>query len=88
MYGGMVERQTRYVRSIEDKIVRFQDKESHQVFVEPMGLDNEEYYLQGLSTSLPEDVQVEMIHSVPGLENARIMRVLMQLNMMQSFLHN
>lgn len=75
MYGGMVEGVgPRYCPSIEDKIVRFQDKESHQVFVEPMGLDTEEYYLQGLSTSLPEDVQVEMIHSVPGLENARIMR--------------
>jgi len=75
MYGGYIEGVgPRYCPSIEDKIVKFADKESHQVFVEPMGLDTEEYYLQGLSTSLPEDVQVELIHSIPGLENAKIMR--------------
>ncbi|MGI6085838.1 MAG: FAD-dependent oxidoreductase, partial [Acetivibrionales bacterium] len=59
---------------IEDKIVRFADKESHQVFVEPMGLETQEMYLQGMSTSMPEDVQIKMIRSVPGLENASIMR--------------
>lgn len=75
LYGGMIEGVgARYCPSIEDKIVRFKDKESHQVFVEPMGLDTHEMYLQGLSTSLPEDVQVEMMRTVPGLENAVIMR--------------
>ncbi|HHW23331.1 MAG TPA: tRNA uridine-5-carboxymethylaminomethyl(34) synthesis enzyme MnmG [Clostridiaceae bacterium] len=64
----------RYCPSIEDKIVRFADKESHQIFVEPMGLGTLEMYLQGMSSSLPEDVQVKMIRSVPGLENAVIMR--------------
>lgn len=75
LYGGMIEGVgARYCPSIEDKIVRFADKESHQVFVEPMGLGTQEMYLQGLSTSLPEDVQVEMMRTVPGLENAVIMR--------------
>jgi len=64
----------RYCPSIEDKVVRFADKESHQVFVEPMGLDTEEMYLQGMSSSLPEDVQIKMVRSLPGLENASIMR--------------
>jgi len=64
----------RYCPSIEDKIVRFSDKERHQIFVEPMGSDSGELYLQGLSSSLPEDVQIEMVHSLPGFENAQIMR--------------
>lgn len=64
----------RYCPSIEDKVVRFADKESHQVFVEPMGLGTLEMYLQGMSSSLPEDVQVKMIRSIPGLENAVVMR--------------
>jgi tRNA uridine 5-carboxymethylaminomethyl modification enzyme len=75
LYGGAIEGiGARYCPSIEDKIVRFADKERHQVFVEPMGLDTEEFYLQGFSTSMPEDIQLEMIRSLPGLENARIMR--------------
>lgn len=64
----------RYCPSIEDKIVRFKDKERHQLFVEPMGLDTEEMYLQGFSSSMPEEVQLEMIHSLPGFENARVTR--------------
>ncbi|KNY29733.1 tRNA uridine-5-carboxymethylaminomethyl(34) synthesis enzyme MnmG [Pseudobacteroides cellulosolvens] len=64
----------RYCPSIEDKVVRFADKESHQVFVEPMGLNTEEMYLQGMSSSLPEDVQIKMVKSLPGLENVSIMR--------------
>ena len=64
----------RYCPSIEDKLVRFADKERHQLFVEPMGADTSEIYLQGFSTSLPTDVQVEMLHSLNGFENAEIMR--------------
>ncbi len=64
----------RYCPSIEDKVVRFADKENHQVFVEPMGLDTEEMYLQGMSSSLPEDVQVEFMKTIPGLENVKVMR--------------
>ncbi|NLX63896.1 MAG: tRNA uridine-5-carboxymethylaminomethyl(34) synthesis enzyme MnmG [Clostridiaceae bacterium] len=64
----------RYCPSIEDKVVRFADKESHQVFIEPMGLGTKEVYLQGMSTSMPEDVQIKMVRSLPGLENAQIMR--------------
>ncbi len=64
----------RYCPSIEDKIVRFKDKERHQLFVEPMGTDTEEMYLQGFSSSMPEDVQIEMIHSLPGFENAQVTR--------------
>lgn len=75
LYSGIIEGiGPRYCPSIEDKIVRFAEKESHQVFVEPMGLNTQEMYLQGMSTSLPEDVQMEMIKTVPGLENASIMR--------------
>lgn len=65
----------RYCPSIEDKIVRFADKPRHQLFLEPMGKDTEEMYLQGMSSSLPEDVQIEMIHSLEGFENAEIMRI-------------
>lgn len=64
----------RYCPSIETKIVTFPDKSRHQLFIEPMGLGTEELYIQGLSSSLPEDVQIEMVHSVPGLENAVIQR--------------
>ena len=64
----------RYCPSIEDKVVRFNDKESHQIFIEPEGLDTKEMYIQGISTSLPYEVQLEMYKSVTGLENAKIMR--------------
>lgn len=75
LYGGMIEGiGPRYCPSIEDKVVRFADKEQHQVFVEPMGTGTQEMYLQGMSTSLPEDVQEEMVRTLPGLENAHIMR--------------
>lgn len=75
LFGGMIEGiGPRYCPSIEDKVVRFADKEKHQVFVEPMGLGTQEMYLQGMSSSMPEDVQAEMVRSLPGLENAHIMR--------------
>lgn len=75
MYSGLVEGVgPRYCPSIEDKVVRFSDKERHQLFIEPMGLDTKEMYAQGFSTSLPEDVQLEMYRSVEGLENVEIMR--------------
>ena len=64
----------RYCPSIEDKIVRFSDKQRHQVFIEPCGLETEELYLQGLSSSLPEDVQLEILRSIRGLENVSVMR--------------
>lgn len=75
MYSGKIEgKGPRYCPSFEDKIVRFADKERHQLFIEPCGLDTEEMYLQGLSSSLPEDVQLDFIHTIPGLENAMVMR--------------
>lgn len=75
MYSGKIEgKGPRYCPSFEDKIVRFSDKERHQLFIEPCGLNTEEMYLQGLSSSLPEDVQLAFIHTIPGLENAQIMR--------------
>ena len=75
LYGGMIEGVgPRYCPSIEDKVVRFADKERHQLFVEPMGLNTEELYIQGLSSSLPEDVQVQMLHTIPGLERAEMTR--------------
>lgn len=75
MYSGKIEgKGPRYCPSFEDKIVRFADKERHQLFVEPCGLETEEMYLQGLSSSLPEDVQLDFIHTIPGLENAQVMR--------------
>ncbi|AMB99343.1 tRNA uridine 5-carboxymethylaminomethyl modification protein [Aerococcus urinaehominis] len=75
MFTGIVEGVgARYCPSIEDKVVRFADKPKHQIFLEPEGRDNEEIYVQGLSTSLPEDVQVAMLQTVAGLEQARIMR--------------
>ncbi len=64
----------RYCPSIEDKIVRFAEKGRHQVFIEPCGLNTEEMYLQGLSSSLPEDIQLKILHSIKGLENAKVMR--------------
>lgn len=75
LYGGQITGTgPRYCPSIEDKIVRFADKERHQLFVEPTGADTEEMYLQGFSTSMPPDVQKKMIASLPGFENAKIMR--------------
>ena len=72
--GGITGIGPRYCPSIEDKVVRFADKNRHQLFVEPMGLDTEEVYLQGFSSSMPEDVQIEMLHSLPGFHNAQVMR--------------
>ena len=75
MYSGIIEGiGPRYCPSIEDKVVKFSDKESHQVFLEPEGLNTDEWYIDGMSSSLPEDVQVEMYRTVPGLENAKIVR--------------
>ena len=75
LYSGQIEGiGPRYCPSIEDKIVRFKDKERHQLFVEPIGLDTDEYYLQGMSSSLPEDVQVKFLRTIKGLENVEIMR--------------
>ena len=75
LYDGTIEGVgPRYCPSIETKIVRFPDKERHQLFVEPMGLDTEELYIQGFSSSLPEEVQVEMLHTIPGLERAEMTR--------------
>ncbi|MBE6935086.1 MAG: tRNA uridine-5-carboxymethylaminomethyl(34) synthesis enzyme MnmG [Ruminococcaceae bacterium] len=75
LYSGVIEGVgPRYCPSIEDKIVRFADHDQHSLFVEPCGLHTEELYIQGLSSSMPEDVQLEMIHSIPGLEQAEVMR--------------
>ncbi|MDO4747812.1 MAG: tRNA uridine-5-carboxymethylaminomethyl(34) synthesis enzyme MnmG [Eubacteriales bacterium] len=75
LYGGKIEGVgPRYCPSLEDKIVRFEHKERHQLFIEPCGLDTEEMYLQGMSSSLPEEVQLKFYHTIPGLENALIMR--------------
>lgn len=75
MYSGKIEGVgPRYCPSIEDKIVRFSDKKRHQMFIEPCGINTEEMYLQGMSTSLPEEVQIEMYRTIPGLENVKIMR--------------
>ena len=75
LYSGMIEGTgPRYCPSIEDKVVRFAEKKRHQVFIEPEGLYTNEMYIGGMSSSLPEDVQYEMYHSVPGLENARIVK--------------
>jgi len=75
MYSGAIKGTgARYCPSIEDKVVRFADKERHQLFVEPVGKNTKEMYIQGLSTSMPEDVQVEILHSIKGFENAQIMR--------------
>ena len=75
LYAGEIEGTgPRYCPSIEDKVVRFADKERHQIFVEPIGLDTEEMYIQGMSSSLPEDVQIEMYRTIPGLEHAEFTR--------------
>ena len=75
LYSGMIEGTgPRYCPSIEDKVVKFADKPRHQVFIEPEGLGTNEMYVGGMSSSLPEDVQHDMYHSVPGLENAKIVR--------------
>ncbi|TSB47571.1 tRNA uridine-5-carboxymethylaminomethyl(34) synthesis enzyme MnmG [Alkalicoccobacillus porphyridii] len=75
MYSGMIEGTgPRYCPSIEDKIVRFNDKPRHQIFLEPEGRNTTEVYVQGLSTSLPEDVQLNMLKTIPGLENVKMMR--------------
>lgn len=75
LYNGAIESAgPRYCPSIETKVVRFADKARHQLFVEPMGLDTEELYIQGFSSSLPEDVQIAMLHTVPGLEHAEMTR--------------
>ena len=75
MHSGVIEGVgPRYCPSIEAKITRFPDKPRHQLFIEPMGLDTEELYIQGLSSALPEEVQAELLHTIPGLEKAEIMR--------------
>ena len=75
LYAGMIEGTgPRYCPSIEDKVVRFADKERHQLFVEPIGLDTDEMYIQGMSSSLPEDVQIAMYRTIPGLEHCEFTR--------------
>ena len=75
LFSGIIEGVgPRYCPSIEDKVVRFAEKERHQLFIEPMGLSSDEMYVSGLSTSMPEDVQIEILHSIKGLENCKIMR--------------
>lgn len=75
IYSGVIEGiGPRYCPSIETKVVRFADKKRHQLFIEPMGLGTEEMYIQGFSSSMPEEIQLQMLHSVPGLENAVMMR--------------
>ena len=75
MYTGVIEGVgPRYCPSIEDKIHRFASKSSHQIFLEPEGLSTNEFYPNGISTSLPFDVQINLVHSIPGLENAHILR--------------
>ena len=75
IYGGFVDSKgPRYCPSIEDKIVRFADKSSHQIFLEPEGIDTPEIYLQGFSTGMPEALQLELIRTLPGLEKSVILR--------------
>ncbi|MFT9850572.1 FAD-dependent oxidoreductase, partial [Aneurinibacillus sp. REN35] len=75
MFSGAIEGTgPRYCPSIEDKIVRFADKPKHQIFLEPEGRNTKEYYVQGLSTSMPEDVQLQILRSIPGLEKVEMMR--------------
>src|SRR5699024_11086672 len=75
MFTGIIDGVgTRYCPSFEDKVVRFADKNRHQIFLEPESADTDEIYVQGLNTSLPEDVQVDMLRSVKGLENAQMTR--------------
>ena len=74
MYSGMIKGTgPRYCPSIEDKIVRFNDKPRHQIFLEPEGRNTQEVYVQGLSTSMPEDVQQQILETIPGLEKAEMM---------------
>ena len=76
MYAGTIHGTgARYCPSIEDKIMRFADKDRHQLFLEPEGLSTNEWYVQGLSTSMPEDVQLAMLHTIPGLRRARVLRL-------------
>lgn len=75
LYAGIIKATgVRYCPSIEDKIVKFKDRERHQIFLEPQGLDTDEIYPNGISTSLPEDVQIEMLRSIPGLEEVKVIR--------------
>lgn len=75
LYSGRIEGVgPRYCPSIEDKVVRFKDKERHQLFLEPMGLETDEYYVQGMSSSLPEDVQIAFMKTIKGMENVEVMR--------------
>ena len=75
LFSGVIEGVgPRYCPSIEDKVVRFADKKRHQLFIEPMGTETEEMYIQGFSSSMPEDVQLQMLHTLPGLEHAEMMR--------------
>lgn len=75
LYSGVIKgRGVRYCPSIEDKVMKFSDRDSHQIFLEPEGVNTKEFYPNGLSTSLPVDVQLEMLHSIEGLENVKIMR--------------
>lgn len=75
LYSGVIKGVgARYCPSIEDKIVRFSEKEQHQIFLEPMGLDTLEYYPNGLATSLPMDIQIKLLHTIPGLERAEVIR--------------
>jgi len=75
LYAGMIEGTgPRYCPSIEDKVVRFADKDRHQIFIEPIGIDTDEMYIQGMSSSLPEDVQIEMYRTLPGLEHCEFTR--------------
>src|SRR5207248_8097524 len=75
MYSGQIQSTgPRYCPSIEDKVVRFADKQSHHIFLEPEGLDTDEIYCNGISTSLPRDVQEQLIAMIPGLEKARFLR--------------
>ena len=76
MYSGQIHGTgARYCPSIEDKIMRFADKDRHQLFLEPEGMSTNEWYVQGLSTSMPEDVQLEMLHTIPGLRHAQVLRL-------------
>src|SRR4029077_13867167 len=75
MYGGAItSRGPRYCPSVEDKIVKFPEAERHQIFLEPEGHDTSELYVNGLSTSLPSEVQLEILHTIPGLEQVRMTR--------------
>ena len=75
LYSGVIKGiGPRHCPSFEDKVVRFADKDSHQIFLEPEGKRVNEFYVQGMNTSLPEDIQYEVLHSIAGLENARIIR--------------